>query len=855
MPSSPRMMGQGQMPAGRFYGKVVDGSNKAIEAASVTLIQTKQDSITKSPKEIIVGGMLTSKTGDFSIENIQLFGRYKLHVTGIGFKAVDRTVAFDMPKRERMSTGDPSALMGALDKDLGNIKLDIDEKVLGSVTVTASRPTITLGIDRKIFNVERNITSAGGTAVDVMKNVPSVNVDIDGNVTLRNSSPQVFVDGRPTNLTLDQIPADAIETVEVITNPSAKYDASGGTAGILNINLKKNKKVGYNGSTRLNVDSRGRAGGGVDFNLRQNKVNFFASANYFQRKSISTGFTDRTSFGKNDTTYNFHQADNNSGIGQMGFIRGGFDYLIDNRNTLTVSGTIHRGKMAPANSSIIDLDTSAAGYVKKGLQSRNSGTDYQIHNNGLQLGYKHLFPQPGHELTADVTYYKGTNSSDNEITNNYFQMPSKAYLNSYKQVQLGSGANENLIVQMDYSNNISEKSKIETGLRSAIRTVNSANQYFMRSPNGVLIPTAGNIIYNSTDKVYAAYATFTNSINKFGYQLGLRAESSDYMGNVPTKGQAFHIQFPVSLFPSVFLSEKFTDNDELQLNYSRKINRPNFFQLFPFIDSSDILNVSVGNPGLKPEFTNSMELSYSKTFKNRDNFLASIYFKNTTDLITRYQNIDTTISKYGLINTFINANRSYVTGLELIGRNKITKWWDLTSNFNLFTAKIDVPGQQSQDAFPSFFVKLNNTYKLPKSFSLQVSGDYTSKIVSNPGGRGLGGGGGMFGGGGGAMFGGNNTAAQGYIKPSYGVDAALRFDFLKNKAASISVNVNDILRTKKYEAYSESLPYFTQTIQRQRDPQIFRFNLNYRFGKFDPTLFKRKNTKADSGIDMNSMGQ
>jgi hypothetical protein len=219
---------QGQMPTGRFYGKIVDASNKGIEAASVVLVTTKMDSVTKKPKEVVVGGMLTTGTGDFSIENVALFGRYRLKVSGIGYKTVEQQVAFEMPNRNAMSNGDPSAMLGALDKDLGNIKLEIDTKVLGNVTVTATKPLLQLGIDRKVFNVDKNIVSAGGTAVDVMKNVPSVNVDIDGNVTLRNAAPQIFVDGRPTNLTLDQIPADAIESVEIITNPSAKFDASGG---------------------------------------------------------------------------------------------------------------------------------------------------------------------------------------------------------------------------------------------------------------------------------------------------------------------------------------------------------------------------------------------------------------------------------------------------------------------------------------------------------------------------------------------------------------------------------------------------------------------------------------------------
>jgi len=178
---------QGQMPTGRFYGKIVDAANKGIDAVSVVLLTTKMDTATKKPKEVIVGGMLTTNTGDFSVESVPLMGKYKLKITGIGYKAVEKQVAFEMPNRN----GDQAAMLSALDKDLGNIKLELDNQVLGNVTVTASKPMLQIGVDRKIFNVEKNIVSAGGTAVDVMKNVPSVNVDIDGNVTLRNAPPQI----------------------------------------------------------------------------------------------------------------------------------------------------------------------------------------------------------------------------------------------------------------------------------------------------------------------------------------------------------------------------------------------------------------------------------------------------------------------------------------------------------------------------------------------------------------------------------------------------------------------------------------------------------------------------------------
>ena len=837
--------GGGQQLTGRFYGRVVDAAKKGVEAASVTLVQTRMDSATKKPKEIIVGGMLTTNSGDFSIENVPVFGRYTLKITGIGYKAVDKAVAFDMPRRNNATaiagtngaTQDPSAFLGAIDKDLGNIRLDIDEKLLNNVTVTATKPMMQLAIDRKVFNVAGNLTSVGGTAVDVMKNVPSVNVDIDGNVTLRNNPPTIFVDGRPTNLTLDQIPADAIESVEIITNPSAKFDASGGNAGILNIIMKKNRRVGYSGNLRANVDSRAKFGLGGDINVRQNKINFFVSGNYNQRKSISNGITSRTT--KNIYTT---QNDRNVQEGSFGFLRGGFDYFMDNRNTITVNGTWVHGHFSPNTTSEIDSFLNNSLYKH---DTRLTNSDANFRNWGTQISYKHNFPQNGRELTADVTYNKGRNDNLNYITNYDYSMPSKDLVQAYAQKQNIFGTNENMIAQTDYTNPINDHSKVEAGARASIRSINSSSFYFRDSiNNGTFYPTSSTL-YNSTDHVYAAYVTYSNQIKKFGYQFGLRAESSDYQGEIPDKGKTFTTKFPISLFPSMFLTEKISDNDQLQINYSRRINRPNFFQLFPFIDSSDLFNVTVGNPDLKPEFTNSFELSYSKTFKNRDNFLASLYYKHTTDLITRWY--DTVTSKQYIINTYINANSSYVTGLELISRNKITKFWDLTSNLNLFTAKINISGQTAPDQFPSYFFKLNNTFKLPKNFSFQLSGDYQSKIISSPGGSASSGGregGGRFGGGG-------TTAAQGYIRPNYGVDAAVRFEFLKNKAASLSLNVNDILRTRRYDAHSES-SFFVQDIYRTRDAQVFRLNFNYRFGKFDASLFKRKDTKGENNLNQDT---
>lgn len=831
---------------GNFYGRVLEATTgKAIEFASIQLLQNKFDSLTKKRKEVVIAGMLTNAKGEFRLENIPVFGQYKLKIDVIGYKSIEQTIGFDV-KMPTGNSSDMSALLSALDKDLGNIKIDIAEKTLENVTVNAGTTGLKLGIDRKIFGVDKNIVSAGGTAVDVMRNVPSINVDLDGNVTMRNNSPQLFVDGRPTVLSLDQIPADAIESVEIITNPSAKFDASGGTAGILNIILKKNKRVGYSGNIRSSIDSRARLGGGADINVRQNKLNVFASLNYNMRKSISAGLTERTTLIANPQTY-LKQEDSSISKGEFMFFRGGFDYFIDNRNTFSVSVNKGGGKFSPTNDSHSTIDSLYA--IRK--QSRNdrfSNSTSEFDFTGISASFKHLFPKAGEEWSIDLTQNNSSSENSNQIKTAYYSDPLSSFVNVQDQLQAGTGDNTNLVIQTDYVKPVNDKVKIEAGVRGQWRTVDNKNNFYLVTSTGNIIIPALSVNYNSKDNVYAAYATLSKQLNNFGYQLGLRAESSLYNGYLPDKNQEFSIEFPVSLFPSLFISQKLKKNAELQVNYTRKINRPNFFQLFPFTDYSDSLNLSRGNPGLLPEFTNSFEVSYQKTYQNKNNILGSIYFKHSDNLITRYQDKENNpiTGKDVLINTFINANNSYVTGAELVAKTKITTQWDLTSNFNLFTSaiKLDASYQNTIDPFVSYQLKLNNIYKLPKNITFQLSGEYISKSVLPPGGSGGGGGGNRWGGGG--MWGmgmfGQTSAAQGYQKANYFIDAAVRLDLGKNKQTSISLNMNDVLRTRRQQIYSAS-SLFTQDVFRRRDPQLLRLNVNWRFGKFDPNLFKRKSNK------------
>lgn len=845
--------GMQQPPSiGHVYGKLVDSAGKPIGEASIVILHNRFDSVAKKRKDILLKAVATQANGEFSFSELPVFGALKLKVTAIGYKPAEQTVTFEMkmPAGDPKPFNDPMSAMTAFDKDLGNIKLSTEAKVLQNVTVTTNASGLKLDIDKKVFNVEKNITSAGGSAVDVMRNVPSVQVDVEGNVKLRNAAPQLFVDGRPTTLTLDQIPADAIQSVEVITNPSAKFDASGGNAGILNIVLKKNKQSGYNGNIMAGVDSRGGINAGGSFNLRQNKFNFSASVMMNQRKNKTTGSTNRLNYG--DTLTNVFQNNLNRTKGAFMFGKLGVDYYVTNRATISVGAIKVHGEFNPGETIDITTDSLFNAGLKRSMYSQrlSSGTR-TFDANGLQLGYVYNFPKQGEQLTADANYFSGKNSNNSLYTTNYY---SAGVINgSQLQRITGDGGNKFVTIQTDYINPITSVTKLEAGLRGQLRTTSNNNESYMgRSSNEMAKIAASTSNYKNNDNVYAAYVSVKSSIKNFGYQVGVRAESSEYQGELTNTGDKFSNKYPISLFPSLFLSQKLNNKQELQFSFTRRINRPNFFQLIPMIDYSDSLNITRGNPNLRPEFTSSFEMSYSKTFKGNNNILGSVYYKRSTDLITRFltKDINPFTAKEDVINTYVNANSSYSYGAELTSVNYLTKIWDVTSNVNLYKSKINTDNitGTSQDAMLSWFGKINNNFKLPKNFAIQLSGEYQSKtnlpVNNNQGG---------FGGGGGP-FGQAQSSAQGYIRPFWGMDIAVRKSFLKNNAATIGLTFSDMFRSRKQDQHSESI-YFAQDYNRLNNPQMLRLNFTYRFGKMDMSLSKRQNTKSTTNQDAMQMGQ
>lgn len=835
-----------QMNVGRFYGRVVDEAGKGIGYAAVSLFRTQFDTISKKPQEVLINGQITDEHGDFSLENLPVMGEFTLKVSFLGYGEISRTVSFGMPAPGQGRPGGNPPGQGRpggggfnpdkFDVDLGNINLLQEASTLDEVTVTAEATGVQLALDRKIYRVDKDNTAAGGTAIEALKNVPSLAVDMDGNLSLRNGSPQLFVDGRPTTLSLDQIAADAIETVEVITNPSAKYDASGGQAGIVNIVLKKDRRLGYNGTVRLGIDTQGGKNAGGNLNVGEGKVNAFLNAFYNERRgdSYSTSYRQNL-FGAPLT--DVYQDGSGRNEGFFGNARAGLDWFMDNRNTITFQGSLTRGQFGRPETLQVRTDSLFETGVTFSEYARVNDGERNFRNLGGSVLFKHLYPRKGKEITADINYNNILFENDNEYITNYLTNN-----RSFRERQDGTGGTQMLTIQTDYVNPLSEKIKLEMGAYASVRRVDNDNfNYLFDAASGIWNRVTNfNDEYAFNDRVLAGYTSISHQFEKWGYQVGLRAESSSYEGTLA--GEAtFANDFPLSLFPSIFVTRKLNEEDNIQFSLTRRINRPNFFQLIPFTDYSDSLNLRRGNPDLVPEFTSSAEISYQNIFKNGHNVLITAYYKRARDLITNYQFTDGEGAGEVVVSTFANSNSSEAYGVEFTVRNQISKGIDLTSNINLYNSRVDATNVESgliNEQF-TWFLKENMNIRLPAGMTLQLSGQYQSKTAFSPNeGRG------RFRG-----FGGSSNSAQGYSLPYWFVDVAVRKDILKRKG-SITVGMDDVFRSRIQGSFSES-SLFLQENERWRNFQVVRVNLSYRFGKTDTSLFRRKNMNVnDNGSDM-----
>jgi outer membrane receptor protein involved in Fe transport len=802
--------------AGKLFGKIVDSkNNKGIDAASVQLFQKNTDAL--------AGGMLTKPNGDFDISNISVTDTFRLVATAIGYAKQELLITFDKVKG------------GAAEKDLGNIKLVAESQYLGAVTVVAQKPALQMGIDRKTFDVEKNLASAGGTGIDVMRNIPSVTVDVDGNVLLRNNSPQIFVDGRPTILTLDQIPADNIERVELITNPSAKFDAAS-TGGIINVVLKKNKKIGLNGLVSAGIGSPEIYNGNLALNLRQGKFNFFVNGNYNQSGGRAKSETYRINKENSNVENYFNQFAFTDRSRKFYGVRFGMDFFLDNRNTFTLTQNFGAGRYGSdeeQNQEYLDINKQAEHF---GLRTSNSRGRNQ--RSSTQFMFKHNFVESGKSISADINYNHGSNSDNTNILNTYSFPNGNPYAADSRVHNNGLGLNNQITMQVDYVDPNGDNDKLETGIRTYINDFNSTyNAYSVNNGAETKLPLSNN--YKYREMVNAAYITYTGKILGIGYQAGLRAEHSKFDGELVDSARKFGYQFPKqldnifdALFPSLYLSKAIGEGQELQLNYSRRIRRPDFWQMNPFVDINDPLNIRQGNPALRPEFTNSFEFNYNKTYTT-GSFLGVIYFRNTEGDITRYSDTITAaqyqqlnnaaIDPSAIMNTFVNAKYQNRWGSELTLQQKVGKNLDITPTIDLQYKKVvsNINNTDLSNEGFNYEAKLIINYRVVakpafwNKWSFQATGGYESPEV----------------------------IPQGKRKEMYGIDLGLRKEFLKNKA-TFTFNVNDVFNSRKRGTINDTENFY-QDSYRRWDVRSFRATFTYKFGKADFQLFKRNGGNHD----------
>jgi hypothetical protein len=798
------------MNIGRLYGKIIDAkTKKPVEYASVVLLWFNKDSL--------IAGGLAKENGEFSLDQLPPYGGYRLRISFIGYKNFEQKVYIVPPNK--------------IEQDLGDIKLEQDEKMLKEVEVVGQKATFEMGVDRKIYNVDKDLSAKGGTALDAVKNIPTISVDADGNATLRESAVKIYVDGKPSTLTLQQIPADQIDRIEVISNPSVKFEASS-TGGILNVVMKKNTKPGYNGMLMGNAGTGDRYGGMANLNIKENPFNFSMMYTYNQGINNNNGYTNRTDLFHDTVLDYYNQKNITHQTNAFNFGRLSVDYNINNRNTITAAGNFVKGQFNSSDVQNYEYLLGNKTQISNGYRINDSKSGF-VNYTG-QLMYKKTYPRVGKELTIDGNY----NYSES-VTNWQFNSYDKDAVGSELpfsptlQKNSGGGNNNQYILQVDYANPYNDKSKIEMGLRSYYKnslSFNNTSDYNYISDSYEKDTILSNR-YVIDDMVNAAYFNFiSKTFWDIGYQAGLRYEQTYYRGTLSDKNKSFEYDYGTSLntlqnslFPAIYLTKKIKTKHEIQFNLSRKIERPNFFQAMPFVMFSDKKNYRIGNPALKPEFINIAEMNYNNIF-DKGNWLVSVYGRYSEQPITNaaYPSaIDSTI----LVNTFVNGKNSMRYGMENTLRYTFFKKLTTTANVDVFYVYLtsgvinNMPSTVTQGW--SYKGKITLSYSLPWQMTLQVNGTYEApKVIIN-----------------------------GRTLNMYFMDISL------NKMIStkwvFNLVLSDVFNTKRMGT-SLATPYYTQDLSRRRETRYLKFSVTYLFGKFDSSIFKmrgKKGTTPDQGQD------
>ena len=773
---------------GRLEGRINDEQNRPLASATVTLVDLYG----------IVASKITfpDSSGRFSIEDIP-DGLFTCKITHAGYQPITRdSIVF-------------TSTSGAI--DLGDLTMVPSGRILAEVTVSARSPAIRNGPDKKVFAVNQSLVSLGGSAADLLQNVPTLQVDANGSVSLRGATDlKVLVDGKRSVIgggtvaqVLQSIPASSIDRVEIITNPSAKYDAEG--QALINIVLKKNNVAGFNGSVAVTGGTRDNYNAAASISYQNSRINWYGNYSYQHRNTYSNGFQDMTYLLSPDPVYYSNETFPSTTLTDLHSARAGIDYTLSPRDGLSVSGAYNAS--STVRNEWLTVDNLTAAHLPAQLSTRHNGTTGNGNSYELTVGYTHKFSKPQSELAFDFDYSHGfTNSL--QLYNTYIYnidgnaADSTAVLKDSKLARSG-----NYNVQLDYTTPVGKAGHLETGYRSQISVADNRQwDYNLDPTSGEYDPDYSLInFFKSTNQVHAAYITFRQQIKTFAFQLGIRGELGRFnalLQSFDSSGQLVAQPITVNthgLYPSLVLTKRLDGGRQIQLSYSRRILRPSPRELNPFFDVSDPVNYDAGNPRLLPESIHSVELTYTHTWPTAS-LTSGAYFTQVNDVIKHIQttpvnDVTFTISQ--------NLKRAINTGLEFIGNFHPVHAWDFTANFNVF-ARID-DGDPAYGIGAtrgvSWNVNLTNNFTLAHNLTLQVRADYKAA----------------------------DMIIQDRYRPVYGIDAGARYD-LWHKKASLSLNGRDIFNIRRPSFLRESDALL---LDWQRTTYSARVSLTftYRFGK------------------------
>ncbi|MCD8193290.1 MAG: TonB-dependent receptor [Tannerellaceae bacterium] len=664
-----------QSGPGSISGRIFDAStNEPLEFVNIAVTR-------KGDSGAVPRGVISDENGNFNIPNLP-YAAYQLQISFIGYQTHEQEVTLSANRKTIT---------------LPPIYLSEDALMLNEVQVVGMRSQMRFEIDKKVFNVDQDIASTGGSASDILSNIPSVEVDNEGEVSLRgNSSVTIWINGKASGLSadnraqiLEQLPAESIEKIEVITNPSSKYSPEG-TAGIINIVLKQDRKGGYYGSAQAGGDSRGGYNASANINYNSGKLDAFASLGFRRRVHRRGNTSHRLNFNETDTFF-LDQDGTGKGHRNNLFTRLGVTYRLTKQDHLSASafGMFGGGD----NKNTTDYIGNIPGSYT--TSQRIAHTDNDMKGGNIELGYKHDFSENSNiDLTVS---YNNWNMDETSIYDQASVYPGGDLLSSYQR-QIRDIKAHNWEIQLDYLNKFNENHKIEAGYKGTLNRENSPVETYSGTTgqNAILDQQLYNrFIYNRD--IHAIYTAYSGKVDNLSFQAGLRGEYSNVSTRSPEYGQDKSDATPFetdyfSLFPSAFLSYTLPHDNEVQVNYTRRISRPWGGQLNPFMNITDSSNISFGNPYLSPQYSNAFELNYIKTWEQHMLSL-SAYYRTTDDVIQRITFRDGDIMK----STYQNISKTTSSGVEVVGKNKFFNILDLTTTVNLYYYKLNGFTYQYQD--------------------------------------------------------------------------------------------------------------------------------------------------------------